>query len=139
MLDTSKLIHKASNHPVHIINDEKILSPSSFIPFCQFGTEMKLMGVKNTNFTVPICNSFKDYILNDQLCYQVDLNNFESSFSSKSMKFGLMFLVDNNEDRQFSWKTLNKTVLTDDKEWQIKEEIAEQTFTIHIGTLGLII
>ena len=32
----SELIHKVTNHPVHI-QDEHTISPSSFIPFCQFG------------------------------------------------------------------------------------------------------
>ena len=57
----------------------------------------------NDNFSVPICNSFKAYILNDQLCYQVDLNKWKRKFSPKNLKLGVTFFVDNNEERQFSW------------------------------------
>ena len=66
---------------------------------------MMLMGIANDNFSVPICNSFISYVLNDQLCYQVDLNRFKANFSADTMKSGITFFVDNNEDRQFSWDT----------------------------------
>ena len=102
-METSKSLHKISNHPVHILDSGKFLSPSSFIPFCQFGKDMMLMGIANDNFSVPIFNSFISYVLNDQLCYQVDLNKFKDSFSSDNLKNGITFFVDMNEDRQFSW------------------------------------
>ena len=41
---------------------------------------MSTVGVKLDQFDDPVCNSFHAKILNDQLCYEVDLN----SFSNKS-------------------------------------------------------
>ena len=102
-MESFEPLHIISNHPVHILNDKNIFSPSSFIPFCQFGKDMKIMGVKDENFYVPICNSFKPYTLNDQLCYQVDMNKLKFRFSAETLKLGVTFLIDNNEDRQFSW------------------------------------
>ena len=99
----SEYVHKISNHPVHIFDSNYMMSPSALIPFCQFGTNMQLMGVMNGNFSVPLCNSFKSYVLNDQLCYQLDMNRFKSEFSAENLKLGVTFLVDINEDRQFSW------------------------------------
>ena len=64
---------------------------------------MSMMGVKIANFDVPVCNSFSNVILFDQLCYEIDVNRFSGSFSVKSLKEGLTFLVDLNEDRQFQW------------------------------------
>ena len=35
------------------------------------------MGVNIKQFDVPVCNSFKAKILNDQLCYEIDLNKLK--------------------------------------------------------------
>ena len=37
---------------------------------------MSAMGVKIDQFDVPVCNSFQAKVLNDQLCYEVDLSRF---------------------------------------------------------------
>ena len=76
------------NHPVHIITSDNQLSPSAFIPFCDFGGNMSAMGVKIDLFDVPVCSSFQAKVLNDQLCYQVDLNMFSNDIEK-----------DYNEDR----------------------------------------
>ena len=47
-----------SNHPVHIIKNDGNLSQSAFIPFCSFGEDMEMMGVKHKLFHSPVCNSF---------------------------------------------------------------------------------
>ena len=52
--------------------------PSAFIPFCDFGGNMKATGVKIDNLEFLVCNSFQDKILNDQLCYEVDLNSLSN-------------------------------------------------------------
>ena len=102
VLQESEYIHRISNHPVHI-QDKDGLSPSSFIPICEFGGEMKIMGDDIDEFDVPVCNSFKAKILNDQLCYEVDLNDYKDFFTNENLKKGLKFLVDENRDRFFSW------------------------------------
>ena len=61
------------NHPVHIVSRDNKTSPSSFIPFCEFGGNMSTVGENIDLFDVPICNSFQAKNLNDQLCYEVDL------------------------------------------------------------------
>ena len=35
---------------------------------------MSIRGVNIDQFDIPVCTSFKATILNDQLCYEVDLN-----------------------------------------------------------------
>ena len=64
---------------------------------------MKIMGDDIDQFDVPVCNSFKAKILNDQLCYEVDLNDYKDFFTNENLKKGLKFLVDENRDRFFSW------------------------------------
>ena len=62
---------------------------------------MSAMGVKIDKFDVPVCNSFQAKILNDQLCYQVDLNRFSDKHDKdKELKLGFHFILDYNEDRQ---------------------------------------
>ena len=65
----------ASNHPVHIVTKNNVLSPSALIPFCDFGGNMSAMGVNIDQFDGPVCNSFQPRILNDQHCYEVNLHN----------------------------------------------------------------
>ena len=64
-LEKSKYVHKISNHPVHIIDENGEMSPSSFIPFCQIGD--RVLGVKRDDFPIPVCNIFRPKIFNDQL------------------------------------------------------------------------
>ena len=91
------------NHPVHIITNDNLTSPSSFIPFCEFGGDMSTVGVKVEQFNVPVCNSFQAKILNDQLCYEIDLNTFSRKANNKNeVKLGLNFILDYNEDRQIA-------------------------------------
>ena len=90
-------------HPVHFVknDNEGQKLPSSFIPFCEFGGNMSAMGVMIDEFDVPVCNSFLAKILNDQLCYEVDLNRFSSKNNiEKELELGFVFIMDYNEDRQ---------------------------------------
>ena len=90
------------NHPVHILNEKGHLSPSAFIPFCSFGEDIKVMGNKVDSFDVPVCNSFKAVLHNDQICYQVDIEKFRDEETlEKQLKHGLVIIIDENKDRQF--------------------------------------
>ena len=69
---------------------------------------MATMGVKIDQFDVPVCNSFQAKVLNDQLCYEVDLNKFSKKNNIENeLKLGFHFLMDYNEDRQ---KILDKNI-----------------------------
>ena len=74
-------------------------SPSSFIPFCDFGGNMSIMGIMTDHFDYPVCNSFQAKIQNDQLCYEVDLQTFSQNIKNE-LELGFTFLMDYNEDRQ---------------------------------------
>ena len=61
-----------------------------------------------------MCSSFQAKILNDQLCYEVDLNNFSNKSNiEKELKVGFVFFMDYNEDRQTPnqaiWKGKDKS------------------------------
>ena len=97
----SSEVSKITLHPVHIIDEDGKLSPSALIPICEFGGNMSIMGQKINQFELPVCKSFKPKILNDQVCYEVDVNRFKDHVSVKNFNKGLTFLVDTNEDRQY--------------------------------------
>ena len=117
MTDMEQL-HKITNHPVHVYDEDGALSPSAFIPFCQFGTNILAMGRETSLFNVPVCQSFKAKIFYNQLCYEVDVHDFidRDSMTSSELKLGLSLLVDVNFNRQYSLRekinraTLNKTI-----------------------------
>ena len=63
---------------------------------------MSSMGANNNQFDIPVCNSFEAKIVNDQLCYEVDLNRFSNKDNIKNeLELGFIFLMDYNEDRQY--------------------------------------
>ena len=93
-------VHEISNHPVHIRKADGSKSPSAFIPFCYFGGNTEDDGLKVDDFKYPVCNMFKAKVLNDQLCYEVDVNGFMTQKTAEDLKAGLTILVDYNEDRQ---------------------------------------
>ena len=125
------------NHPVHIITKDNKMSLSALIPFCEFGGNMSAMGEKIASFNVPVCNSFQAKIQNDQLCYEVDLNNYADKNSiERQLTLGFNFLMDYNEDRQVAFE--NKPFLT--QEFSLASSIVlsdqEQQAFIYLNTIG---
>ena len=100
MLD-GKIHHKSSNHPVHFFDREGNISPSSFIPFCAFGNDMKTMGREMNGFDDPVCDSFETKIRNDQLCYEVDLEKYRDEDKIREqLESGFVLILDCNSERQ---------------------------------------
>ena len=133
---------KMVKHPVHIVDEDGKVSPSSFIPFCEFGGNMSMMGDKIDEFDVPVCNSFKAKILYDQLCYEVDLNVILKNYSQKgdmkdTMKLGLTLLVDYNEDRQDEIKDLDKMRNLESITNKLVNVNYHEMLLLHIETLGM--
>ena len=61
------------------------------------------MGVRIDQFDVPVCNSFQAKMLKDQICYEVDPNQFKTHSIENDLELGLAFFMDYNEDRQVSF------------------------------------
>ena len=112
----SSVVQKVINHPVHIIEYEEDLlpsSPSALIPFCAFGGNISIMGKRIKKFDVPVCNSFRAKILNDQLCYEVDPNSFKDEVPLQEYKQGLTFYVDTNNEKQIATNDDNFMIYLD--------------------------
>ena len=51
-------------------------------------------------FSIPVCNIFKETMLDGQLCYQADLDRIKDQVDKKMMVTkGFVFLLDYNENR----------------------------------------
>ena len=126
-----------NNHPVHFVNRDGKLSPSAFIPFCVFGRNISAMGIKINQFEIPVCSRFQEKILNDQLCYEVDLNMFSNKENIKQeLKSGFAFIMDYNEDRQV--KNNRKVVAVDKNNFLniMMESDDNDHANIYLSTIG---
>ena len=129
-------------HPVHFVNKYGKKSPSAFIPFCEFGGNMSAMGMKIDQFSIPVCNSFQAKILNDQLCFEVDLNKFSNKDNIENeLGIGFYFLVDYNEDRNVSFpiNISNLTLTSDSKTHLLSVQIQssqKNNASVHLSTRG---
>ena len=82
-IEKIKGLQKVTNHPVHVIDHSGNSYPTAMIPFCVFGGNMSVMGVKIDQFDDPVCNSFRPKIVMDQLCYTVDPNEYKHKIDLK--------------------------------------------------------
>ena len=99
----SEALQNIINHPVHIVDDKGNLSPSAFIPFCEFGGSREKCGVNIDQFSIPVCNCFKPKILDDQLCYEVDPNRYIDVTVPGAYFQGITLVIDYNEERKISY------------------------------------
>ena len=84
------------NHPVHITGN---MISSAFIPFCSFGLSMGIFGEELSDFLVPVCRLFREKIINGQVCYEADLNQFRDRVNWKeALSSGLTLIIDTNDE-----------------------------------------
>ena len=115
------------------------MTPSAFIPFCDFGGDMSAMGMKIDQFSIPVCNSFQAKILNDQLCFEVDLNKFSNKDNIENeLKLGFYFAMDYNEDRQVTFDDQDTLLLEPDMGLasRIIQEDENKHAVIYLDTIG---
>ena len=90
-----------TNNPVHIFDENGEKSPSAFIPFCDLGGNISILGNRIKGLSIPVCNSFKEKFHKNQLCYEIDVNNFiHKENDTNTLNLGLSFVVDTNINRQ---------------------------------------
>ena len=122
---------------MHLIDKDNQSSPSAFIPFCDFGGNMSAMGVKIDEFDVPVCNSFKAKVLNNQLCYEVDLNNFTNKNNiDKELTLGFNLIMDYNEDRQVTFDRNISTATNKNMAVKVVKSDEDDHASIYLDTIG---
>ena len=88
---------------------------------------------------VPFCISFQAKILNDQLCYEVDLNKFSNKSNIKNeLELGFSFIMDYNEDRQVKIQDVHtkKTEAKTSFVRRIDESESADGAYIYLDTIG---
>ena len=103
-LAENDLLQEVSNNPVHLITRTTgEPSPSSFIPFCAFASTM--LGQKISNFSFPVCTYFTPTLMEDKLCYQLNISTIEGlPKSDLGQNKGLALLIDLGEKKEKSVK-----------------------------------
>ena len=126
---------------MHIVDDSGDISPSAFIPFCSFGGNLSLVGTNIDQFHSPVCTAFKQKIVNDQVCYEIDVNRFKGDVDwEESLQFGLSLVLDTNEEYDVS-KLLagEEQIETNDVEDELLNSyhrIEQDKFTIFLNTIS---
>ena len=111
--------------------------PSSFIPFCEYGGNMSIVGTYLEKFDFPICDKFRPKILEGQLCFQIDVNELNDQVDAKNtLEHGLIFAMDYNEDRMIKEATVEKNEPTHLHEL-LGNEYDSLGAKIYIETLGI--
>ena len=130
-----------SNHPVHLADKEgKIVSPTALIPFCEFGGNMSVMGVRIDGFQDPVCASFRPKVFRNQLCYEVNPNEYESKLEDGGDTLGLTLLVNVNEDRQyFQTNSKNESKRTEESILHTFDLEEKGDSNVFVGTISIII
>ena len=60
---------------------------------------MSLLGRKADGFQDPVCSAFTRKIVNNQLCYEIDLNRFRDQVNwEESLQSGLSLVIDTNDE-----------------------------------------
>ena len=133
------LMEKLVNHPVHITEKTSSnLSPSSFIPFCEFGSDARIMGKKIDQFDFPVCNSFEEIIFDGQLCYQVNIEKLKmrKRLIQDDLKIGLTLLLDYNFDRGLRGSNNDKSTIAKNTSRGIVYFKETEEALVHIGTIS---
>ena len=101
-----------TNHPVHVQDEDGFLLPTALIPFCEFGGNISVMGVKIEQLSVPVCNSFRPKIIKDQLCYTVDPNKYKTKIDLEG-ELSLSLFINYNEDKEMDSKDNDESIEED--------------------------
>ena len=102
---------------------------------------MSVMGVKIDQFELPVCNKFKPRVLKGQLCFQVDVNEFQDQIDmEKGMKKGLIIVMDYNFERVSteSGKAVDMALTYDLQNLQEMMDKSQDAM-IYIETLGRVL
>ena len=98
---------------------------------------MSAMGTKIDEFDVPVCNSFQGKVLNDQLCYEVDLNKLSNKNNlDRELRSGFSFIMDYNEDRQVALNRNLRNKKDDTLTSNVVESDQDQQAVIYLNTVG---
>ena len=97
------------------------------------------MGLLINQFSFPICKSFRAKVFKDQLCYELNPNEYINHGNlQESLRVGLTLVIDNNEDREVTevFDEKIKEVFDNNILDILFQKKDSRTSTIHILTIG---
>ena len=60
---------------------------------------MSLVGRNVDHFQAPVCNAFRERVVNDQLCYGIDVNGLRDDLDwEEALQSGLSLVLDTNQE-----------------------------------------
>ena len=127
------------NHPVHL--DEEMKS-TAFIPFCSFGASMEIFGEELANFKVPVCRLFREKIVNGQVCYEADLNQYRDRDKvnwKEAILAGFNLIIDTNDEydvKNIMQKKSSGTKIIGKSFTSYKYKKKENSFTVMLKTIS---
>ena len=84
---------------------------------------MSLLGRKVDGFQDPVCSAFTRKIVNNQLCYEIDLNRFRDQVDWKeSLQSGLSLVIDTNDEYDV------RKLMTENKNIKTEEDVLDSYF-----------
>ena len=84
---------------------------------------MSLLGRKVNGFQDPVCSAFTRKIVNNQLCYEIDLNRFRDQVDWKeSLQSGLSLVIDTNDEYDV------RKLMTENRNIKTEEDVLDSYF-----------
>ena len=136
----TRFIHKwekTLSYPAHISDTNEL---SAFIPFCSFGTKLT-SGKQLNNFQGQFCSLFTEKIVDGQVCYEADVNQFKNKLGpwDKTLQSGLRLIIDTNDEydvKNILEKKSAKTIENLESFDPFKKTEDENSFIIMLKTIS---
>ena len=113
---------------------------SAFIPFCSFGLSEGIVGEELSNFHVPVCRLFREKIVDGQICYEADLNQFRERVNWKeALSSGLSLIIDTNDEydvKNIMQKKCSGTKIIGKSFTSYKYKKKDNSFTVMLKTIS---
>ena len=121
VLEARKASRELSLHPVHLKPDnDGNLTPSALVPFCSYQGDQKLLGEERQELRkLTLCDKFEPAILEGQLCYSLDVKQFERKATRTGKQSGLLLLLDPNPYPLKSADGKAKTARNDNESFKV--------------------
>ena len=109
-----------------MIDEERNVTLSSFIPFCSFGDNQFFNNLSDYNHELgmPVCDKFSPTMLDGRLCYRVTMDSFGQDIITQSGRgTGFNFVMDYNTERM-------------EQDIEQQQHIENREAMIYIETIG---
>ena len=123
-----------TNHPVHLFNDNYRELPSALIPFCAFGTDMKIVGKTFNNFSFPVCDSFRPTLLKGKACYKLEVT--PEMQTKVGIEGGLTLMVDQSKEKSVAPSSSNKNTVEEKTSIRLIEPTVDRSVEIYFPTIA---